>query len=112
LKNLWEKVIAKVVAYDRVVMFAVGLRIVEGFLDHDIRALAENPVLVVVINIGITLIYAFDSKVVGELPMLQTGILCHPSRVYGYSGPICVPLSLTVYTSIKGDHRKGLPLSF
>jgi hypothetical protein len=23
--------------------------------------------------------------------------LCHPSRVYGYNGPICVPLSLTVY---------------
>src|SRR4030042_6970220 len=30
--------------------------------------------------------------------LLPLRSLCHPSRVYGFSGPICVPLSLTVYT--------------
>ncbi len=34
---------------------------------------------------------------------------CHPSRVYGYSGPICVPLSLTVYT--KEHERKKASLA-
>jgi len=50
------------------------------------------------------------------LSLLPLRSLCHPSRVYGYTGPICVPLSLTVYTDVfstvgppKGEWHYNIP---
>ena len=35
-----------------------------------------------------------------EVSLLPLRSSCHPSRVYGFRNPFCVPLSLTVYTYV------------